>query len=182
MAAIVWLPGTLINPAVVDSLMSSAPNPGDSERYFQCADRMMTAISVGPQEEPGPMYPEEIMPSSSFLQDHSFHEEADREDKRPRHLRKGRMQEKCGEGWRNMDEEPGPSQPKRMCPSRGSLERREVRERTEDSESRRVRYVREASSSVASNIVEDVRNAKAVVDKYFSKVTRCLRFSSDSQL
>ena len=80
-----------------------------------------------------------------------------------------------------MDEEPGPSQPKRMCPSRGSLERREVREGTEDSESRRVRYVREAGSSVASNIVEDVRNAKAVVDKYFSKVTTsCLRFSSDT--
>ena len=100
MAAIIWTPGTLINPAVVDSLMSSAPNPGDSERYFQCADRMLAAISGGPQEEPGTLYPEEMMPSSSFLQDHSFHEEADREDKRPR--RKGRMQEKCGEGWRNM--------------------------------------------------------------------------------
>ena len=56
------------------------------------------------------------------------------------------------------------------------------REGTDDSESRRVRYVREAGgSSVASNIVEEVRNAKAVVDKYFSKVRRIdisLRFSS----
>ena len=47
MAAIIWTPGTLINPAVVDSLMSSAPNPGDSERYFQCADRMMAVITGG---------------------------------------------------------------------------------------------------------------------------------------
>ena len=47
MAAIIWTPGTLINPAVVDSLMSSPPNPGDSERYFQCADRMMAVISGG---------------------------------------------------------------------------------------------------------------------------------------
>ena len=51
-------------------------------------------------------------------------------------------------------------------------EGRSVREGTDDSESRRVRYVREAGdTSVASNIVEEVRNAKAVVDKYFSKVT-----------
>ena len=33
---------------------------------------------------------------------------------------------------------------------------------------------------MASNIMEDVRNAKAVVDKYFSKVTTCLRVISDS--
>ena len=183
MAAIIWVPGTPVNTAVVDSLMSSAPNPGDSERYFQCADRMMAAITGGGGlQEPGPVYPDERMPSSSFLQDHSFHQ-TDREDKRQRRIRKGRMQEKFGEHWRNVDEEPGPSQPKRMCPSRGSLERaerREAREGTDDSESRRVRYVREAGSSVASNIMEDVRNAKAVVDKYFSKVTTCLRVISDS--
>ena len=183
MAAIIWVPGTPVNTAVVDSLMSSAPNPGDSERYFQCADRMMAAIRGGgePQRQPGPGYPDEMMPSSSFLQDHSFHE-TDREDKKQMRIRKGRMQEKCGEFWKNVDQEPGPSQPKRMCPSRGSLERaerREAREGTDDSESRRVRYVREASSSVASNIVEDVRNAKAVVDKYFSKVTRCFHTDSD---
>ena len=47
MAAIIWTPGTLINPAVVDSLMTSPPNPGDSERYFQCADRMMAVITGG---------------------------------------------------------------------------------------------------------------------------------------
>ena len=47
MASIIWTPGTLINPAVVDSLMSSAPNPGDSERYYQCADRMLAVITGG---------------------------------------------------------------------------------------------------------------------------------------
>ena len=113
----------------------------------------------------------EMMPSSSFLRDHSFHEE-DREEMMMRR-RMQEIQEKKQQ-WRGEDE-PGPSQPKRMCASRGSSERgegRSVREGTDDSESRRVRYVREAGdTSVASNIVEEVRNAKAVVDKYFSKVT-----------
>ena len=117
----------------------------------------------------------EMMPSSSFLRDHSFHEE-DREEVQMRRRMQG-IQEK--QRWRHaLDDEAGPSQPKRMCASRGSSEggdRRAVREGTDDSESRRVRYVREAgegTTSVASNIVEDVRNVKAVVDKYFSKVTR----------
>ena len=118
-------------------------------------------------EEPMPV--NEMMPSSSFLRDHSFHEE-DREEI----MMRRRMQEileKKQQQWR-MEDEPGPSQPKRMCASRGSSERgegRSAREGTDDSEFRRVRYV--GDTSVASNIVEEVRNAKAVVDKYFSKVT-----------
>ena len=95
MAAIIWVPGTPVNTAVVDSLMSSPVNPGDSERYFQCADRMMAAVTGGGgeihheetdqlklslpgpllQEEMTPVYSDEMVPSSSFLQDHSFLEE-----------------------------------------------------------------------------------------------------------
>ena len=61
----------------------------------------------------------EMMPSSSFLRDHSFHEE-DREEMMMRR-RMHEIQEKKQQ-WRD---EPGPSQPKRMCASRGRKRERE---------------------------------------------------------
>ena len=122
-----------------------------------------------------PVCPSDVMPSNSFLQDHSFHERGLEEIQIQQRIQEI-QQKKQKLAWRHFDDEPGPSQPKRMCHSRervtGSPEERSRGEGTDGSSSRHVRYVRDVEPgirSVASNIVEEVRNAKAVVDKYFSK-------------
>ena len=47
LAAITWSPGAPVNTAMVESLMETGPNPGDTEIYLQCANRMMALIRGG---------------------------------------------------------------------------------------------------------------------------------------